>query len=90
MAVGPDGPGAFGFYWRTQRLPFIGLPDPNHVVARRFKQEVNPFKLGRMPLVCVIDAEGMVRFAHRGASMTDIPENRVLFDVLERIRASSV
>jgi hypothetical protein len=90
MAVAPDGIGAFGSYWRAQRLPFIGLPDPDHVVARRFRQEVNLFKFGRMPLVCVVDGEGNVRFAHRGASMDDIPENRILFEVSERIRANSL
>jgi peroxiredoxin Q/BCP len=89
IAVGPDGAGAFGLYWRAERLPFVGLPDPDHRVARRFKQEVNLFKLGRMPFVVVIDGAGMVRFAHHGASMADIPTNSTLFEVIERIVASA-
>jgi peroxiredoxin len=89
LAIGPDGPAEFGSYWRKAHLPFIGLPDPDHKVASRYRQEVNLFKLGRMPLVIVIDAEGLIRFAYRGASMADIPENSTLFEVIERIHAVS-
>jgi peroxiredoxin len=89
LAVGPDGPAAFDLYWSAQRLPFIGLPDPDHRVALRYKQEVNMFKLGRMPLVTVIDPQGLIRFAHYGASMSDIPANASLLEVIDKIRAAS-
>ena len=89
LAVGPDGPGAFGWYWRAERLPFIGLSDPEHKVASLYRQEVSLLKLGRMPLVMVIDGGGMVRYAHHGASMADLPQNTTLFDVLDRIGAGA-
>jgi len=89
MAVGPDSVVAFRAYWNTQHIPFVGLPDPGHAVAQRYKQEVNLFKLGRMPLVTVVDAEGMIRYAHYGASMSDIPSNEELFDVIDQLKASS-
>lgn len=89
LAVGPDGQGAFGIYWRAERIPFIGLSDPDHKVASRYKQEVNLFKLGRMPLVLVIDGAGMIRFAHYSSSMSDIPDNGALFEVIDKIHASS-
>jgi len=89
LAVGPDAADAFGRYWREKRLPFVGLPDPDHNIALGYRQEVNIFKLGRMPLVIVIDAEGMIRFAHSAASMSDIPGNRVLLDVIDEIQRSS-
>jgi peroxiredoxin Q/BCP len=66
LAVGPDSLPIFRQYWTNENIPFIGLPDPSHSVARMYRQEVNLFKLGRMPLNCVIDAEGYVRFAHYG------------------------
>ncbi len=47
---------AFRLYWEAEKLPFIGLPDPDHAAAQRYKQQVKVFKLGRMPLVCVVDA----------------------------------
>lgn len=87
LAVGPDSASDFDRYWRTERLPFVGLPDPGHEVAGMYKQQVNFFKLGRMPLVTVIDPAGLIRFAHYGASMSDIPENGTLLNVIDQIRA---
>jgi peroxiredoxin len=89
LAVGPNDAKAFQRYWENERIPFIGLPDPDHAVARLYRQEVNLFKLGRMPLNCVIDANGYVRYAHYGASMRDIPSNQELFRVIDALNASS-
>lgn len=89
LAVGPDGPNAFRLYWQAQKLPFVGLPDPDHAVAKRYKQEVNIFKWGRMPLVTVVDRHGLIRYAHYGESMSDIPENRILLEVIDELNASS-
>ncbi len=89
LAVGPDGAKAFALYWEDQRLPFIGLPDPSHKVALQYRQEVNLFKLGRMPLVTVIDGKGMIRFAHYGASMSDIPSNSTLLAAIDEINNSA-
>jgi peroxiredoxin len=89
LTVGPDSAAAFRVYWRTEKLPFAGLPDPSHAVALRYKQQVNIFKLGRMPLVTVIDKHGMIRFAHYGRSMSDIPTNEELLDVIDQLNAAS-
>ena len=89
LAVGPDSATAFRIYWSSQKIPFVGLPDPGHAVAARYKQEVNLFKLGRMPLVMVVDSHGMIRFAHYGASMSDIPTNEELLDVIDQLNSAS-
>jgi peroxiredoxin Q/BCP len=89
LAVGPNPPAVFQQYWKNERIPFIGLPDPDHSVARLYRQEVNLFKLGRMPLNCVIDAKGYVRFAHYGKSMSDIPSNEELLHVIDELNAAS-
>jgi peroxiredoxin Q/BCP len=89
LTVGPDSASAFRIYWDVEHLPFPGLPDPGHAVASRYKQQVKLFKLGRMPLVTVIDAHGLIRFAHYGASMSDIPSNAELLDVIDQLNASS-
>jgi peroxiredoxin Q/BCP len=85
IAVGPDRPAGFRMYWRAERLPFVGLPDPGHQVALLYRQEVNLFKLGRMPLVTVLDRDGVIQYAHYGASMSDIPGNRTLLSVIDRL-----
>ena len=89
LAIGPNSPAAFEQYWRNENIPFIGLPDTDHAVARRYRQEVNLFKLGRMPLNCVIDKDGNIRFAHYGASMSDIPTNDDLFQVIDELNKTS-
>jgi len=89
LAVGPNPPATFEQYWRNERIPFIGLPDSEHRVALQYRQEVNLFKLGRMPLNCVVDAKGYIRYAHYGASMSDIPSNEELFQVIDELNESS-
>jgi peroxiredoxin Q/BCP len=89
IAVGPNAPAIFEQYWENERIPFIGLPDPEHRVALLYRQEVNLFKLGRMPLNCIVDAYGYIRFAHYGASMQDIPTNEALLQVIDELNKSS-
>lgn len=89
LAVGPDGEHTFAAYWRAERLPFIGIPDPDHRIAVRYRQAVNLFKLGRMPLVTVVDPTGLMRFAHYAASMSDLPESKTLLGVLDRMARST-
>ena len=87
--MGPNPPGMFRQYWKNEKIPFIGLPDQDHLVARKYRQEVNLFKLGRMPLNCVIDAKGYVRYAHYGQSMSDVPSNQYLLHVIDKLNAAS-
>jgi peroxiredoxin len=85
VVVGPEKKKAFADFWARHGLPFIGLPDPRHTVLKRFGQEVNLFKLGRMPAQVLIDKEGTVRFAHYGHSMTDIPPNQEILGLLDEM-----
>lgn len=89
LAVGPNDAATFKRYWVSENIPFPGLPDPDHSVSRMYRQQVNLFKLGRMPLNCVIDTKGYVRFVHYGASMRDIPTNAELLHVIDELKASS-
>jgi len=85
IVVGPEDANAFAAYFKANDLPFIGLPDPKASVLKLYGQEVNLFKLGRMPAQVIIDREGIVRFVHYGHSMSDIPENTELFELLDLI-----
>ena len=89
LVLGPDGPNAFRRYWEENDMPFIGLADIRSRVAEQYYQEVNLFKLGRMPALFVIDLHGAIRYAHYGDSMSDIPENEEVFAVLDEILAKS-
>lgn len=85
IVVGPEDSKAFESYWKRNDLPFVGLPDPKASVLKLYGQEVNLFKLGRMPAQVIIDKEGIARFVHYGHSMADIPENGELLELLEQI-----
>ncbi len=89
LAVGPNDKDSFKKYWEKENIPFIGLPDPDHVVAKEYRQEVNLFKLGRMPLNCIVDIEGRIRYVHYGSSMSDIPDNETFLNVIDQINESS-
>ena len=90
LAIGPNESEEFQRYWNKENIPFIGLPDPEHKIARLYKQEVNLFKLGRMPLNYVLDDNGHIRYAHYGNSMSNIPSNDTLLDVIDKLNAASV
>lgn len=83
VVVGPEDASAFASYWRENELPFVGLPDPEHSVLKLYGQRINLFKLGRMPAQVLIDREGRARFVHYGHSMSDIPENTRILELLE-------
>jgi len=89
LAVGPNDSVTFKRYWNKENIPYVGLADPDHKVAGNYKQEVNLFRLGRMPLVCVVDRQGRIRYAHYGRSMSDIPDNATLLQVIDELTASS-
>ncbi len=85
IVIGPENAESFARYWAEHGLPFTGLPDPRRSVLRRYGQEVNLFKLGRLPAQAIIDREGVVRFVHYGHSMSDIPQNQELLGLLDEI-----
>lgn len=89
LAIGPNDAATFQRYWKNEKIPFIGLPDPDHHVARMYRQEVNLFKSGRMPLNCIVDSDGYIRYAHYASSMRDIPSNEELLHVIDELNASS-
>jgi len=85
MIVGPEEQAYFKMYWKSHKHPFVGLSDPTHSILKRFGQEVNLFKLGRMPAQVIIDKKGIARYAHYGHSMSDIPSNEEVFKILDDI-----
>jgi len=85
MVVGPENTQAFKSYFEKNDLPFVGLPDPTASVLKLYGQEVNLFKLGRMPAQVLVDKAGVARFVHYGHNMSDIPENAELLALLDEI-----
>jgi peroxiredoxin len=80
VVVGPENAETFANYW-----PFVGLPDPKHAVLKLYGQEVNLFKLGRMPAQVVVDKGGVARYVHFGHDMSDIPTNEEILTSIEEL-----
>lgn len=89
LVLGPENAQAFATYWQENDLPFIGLPDPKASVLKLYGQEVNLFKLGRMPAQVVVDRQGTARYVHYGHAMSDIPENAEMLALLDEINAEA-
>jgi len=89
LVVGPENTDAFSKYWEENDLPFVGLPDPKHSVLKLYGQEVKLFKLGRMPAQVIIDKAGVARYVHYGHSMSDIPKNDELPELLSEINSNN-
>jgi len=85
VVVGPENAQGFADYWQKEKLPFIGLPDPKASVLKLYGQEVNLFKLGRMPAQVLIDKEGIARFVHYGHDMSDIPSNQEILALVDEL-----
>jgi len=85
IVLGPEDPAAFANYWKNNNLPFIGLPDPKASVLKLYGQEVNLFKLGRMPAQVIVDKAGVARFVYYGHSMSDIPKNEEVLGLLDQL-----
>ena len=89
LVVGPENTKAFQEYWTKENLPFVGLPDPEHTHSGFYGQKVKVLKLGRLPCQMIIDKTGILRFVHYGRSMSDIPSNSEILELLETIESSS-
>jgi peroxiredoxin Q/BCP len=85
IVLGPEDAKAFQAYWSRHTLPFIGLPDPKASVLKLYGQEVNLFKLGRMPAQVIVDMDSVARFVHYGHSMSDIPSNAEVLSLLDQL-----
>lgn len=85
IAVGPEGLKEFAQYWHQEKMPFIGIPDHKHIVADLYGQQVDPFKLGRMPALMIIDKKGKIRYRHFGNSMSDIPTDEDVLSILDKL-----
>jgi peroxiredoxin len=87
VVVGPENAKAFARFWKENELPFVGLPDPKHLVLKLYGQEIKLFKYGRMPAQVLVDRAGIARFVHYGHDMSDIPSNEEILGLIDGLNA---
>ena len=69
-AVSQDDAGDVNAYWEENEIPFICIPDPEGKLKALYNQQS---KMGPLPALFIIDRRGMIRMAHYGEDMKDIP-----------------
>jgi peroxiredoxin Q/BCP len=89
VVVGPEDRDIFASFWTKEQFSFVGLPDPDHLVASRYGQEVKLLKFGRMPAIMVIDKQGQVLDRHYADNMRDYPANSDLLALLDAANAAA-
>jgi len=70
-------------YFSKNKLPFYGIPDPDHKLAELYKQEWKLTKLGLMPALFIIGKTGKIVFSYYSKNMKDIPANDLVIGLLE-------
>lgn len=76
-------------YWSKEKLPFLGIADPEGSVTKRFGQQWKLLSLGRMPAQLVVDCQGKLALAHYGKSMSDILPNEQILSVIKQLAPCS-
>jgi peroxiredoxin len=87
IAVGPEDARSFADWWHKEKMPFPGIPDPEHVIANAYGQQVKILKLGRMPAQVIFDKAGKIRYRHYGESMSDITTDDDVLSLLDKINS---
>ena len=85
IAVNPENAKAVTEWWHTHKMPFIGIPDPKHEIARLYNQQFKLIRGGRLPALAVIDKAGKVRLMHFADLPGDIPSNKEVLALLENL-----
>jgi len=85
ITIGPEDTGAFTSWWHEHEMPFIGIPDPKHDVAKLYSQEFKLFKGGRLPALAIVDREGKIRLMHYADLPSDIPADEAVLSLLDNL-----
>ena len=78
ITVGPEDADSFAKWWHEHQMPFIGIADPKHDIAKLYNQEFKLLRGGRLPAMAVIDIAGKIRFMHYSDLPSDIPTDEEL------------
>lgn len=73
LAIAPDTLEHARAFFERDNLPFRCLPDPDRAVYRLYDVKSSMVSLGQRPGQFVIDAEGVIQFAHLGRQQWEIP-----------------
>jgi peroxiredoxin len=85
ITIGPEDAESFKTWWHAHEMPFIGIPDPQHDIARLYNQQFKLLRGGRLPAMAVIDTDGNIRLMHYSDLPSDIPTDDEILKLLDKI-----
>jgi peroxiredoxin len=89
ITVGPEDAGSFTKWWHEHEMPFIGIPDPTHEIAKLYNQQFKLLRGGRLPAMAVIDKAGIVRLMHYADLPSDIPTDEEILALLDKLNTET-
>ena len=90
IVIGPESPEEFVKWWHEHKMPFVGIPDPNHNIAKLYNQEIRLFYGGRLPAMIVIDKGFKIRASYMSGSPSDIPSNEEVIGLISKLNQEVV
>jgi len=85
IIIGPESAEEFAKWWQEHKMPFTGIPDPNHNIAKLYNQNIRLFYGGRLPAMVVIDKGFKIRATYFSGSPSDIPSDAELLNFLDNL-----
>lgn len=85
IVIGPENAEEFAKWWQEHKMPFVGIPDPNHDIAKLYKQEITLFYGGRLPAMVVIDKGFKIRASYLSGSPSEIPSDVEVLNFLDNL-----
>jgi peroxiredoxin Q/BCP len=90
IVIGPESAEEFAKWWQEHKMPFIGIADPNHSIAKLFGQEIRLFYGGRLPAMVVIDKDFKIRASYLSGSPSDMPSDDEVLSLIAKINQEVV
>ena len=85
VVVGPEDAKTFSTWWHDHQMPIVGIPDPQHDIAKLYSQQFKLLRGGRLPALVVIDINGKIRLLHYADLPGDIPSDEDVLTLLEKL-----
>jgi peroxiredoxin Q/BCP len=85
IIIGPESAEEFAKWWQEHKMPYTGIPDPNHNIAKLYNQNIRLFYGGRLPAMVVIDKGFKIRATYLSGSPSDIPSNAEVLNFLDNL-----
>jgi peroxiredoxin len=85
VVVGPEDAKTFTSWWHDHQMQLVGIPDPQHDIAKLYSQQFKLLRGGRLPALVVIDINGKIRLLHYADLPGDIPSDEDVLTLLEKL-----